>query len=175
MAIKIINKNVVPSKAQMDEYKEKKTSGYIARSTNLRFGKIIFMSDQDLDGFHIRGLLINMVHRFWPEVFKLGLVYAFRTPLVRVFFEKPKKVINFYTENDFAAWQEKNTSLKYKMKYYKGLATSTAADFKSYLEDMDTHLVQYTIEDDTDTDAIDLAFSKDRGAADKRKDWLALT
>ena len=141
---------------------------------DLRFGKIIFMSDQDLDGFHIRGLLINMIYRFWPELFKMGVIYAFRTPIVRVFMEKPKKVTNFYTENDFKAWALKNTDAKYKMKYYKGLATSTAVDFKSYLEDMDTHLVPYTVEDETDVAAIDLAFSKEKGAADKRKVWLAL-
>jgi DNA topoisomerase-2 len=146
----------------------------VKSATDLRFGKIIFMSDQDLDGFHIRGLLINMIHRFWPELFTLGIVYAFRTPLVRVFMDKTKKVINFYTENDFHAWQAKNEDAKYKMKYYKGLATSTAVDFKSYLEDMDTHLIPYTIEDETDVDAITLAFSKDKGAADKRKVWLAL-
>lgn len=147
----------------------------VKSAADLRFGKIIFMSDQDLDGFHIRGLLINMVYRFWPELFKLGIIYAFRTPLVRVFIEKPKKVINFYTENDFDAWFKQNDGvIKYKMKYYKGLATSTATDFKSYLEDMDTHLIPYTVEDETDVDAIDLAFSKDKGAADKRKVWLAL-
>ena len=141
----------------------------------LRFGKIIFMSDQDLDGFHIRGLLINMVHKFWPELFKMGLVFAFRTPLIRVFLEKPKRIINFYTENDFNVWEEQNKEkLKYKKKYYKGLATSTSEDFKSYLADMDTHLVPYTVEDQSDEDAITLAFSKDRGAADKRKEWLDL-
>jgi DNA topoisomerase-2 len=147
----------------------------VKSAADLRFGKIIFMSDQDLDGFHIRGLLINMVHRFWPELFRLGIVFAFRTPLVRIFIEKPKKIINFYTENDFKDWVSKNDGVvKYKMKYYKGLATSTAVDFKSYLEDMDTHLIPYTIEDETDVSAIDLAFSKDKGAADKRKVWLAL-
>jgi len=140
---------------------------------DLRFGKIIFMSDQDLDGFHIRGLLINMIYRFWPELFRMGVIYAFRTPIVRVFLDK-KKITNFYTENDFKAWATKNVDTKYKMKYYKGLATSTATDFKSYLEDMDTHLVPYTVEDETDVAAIDLAFSKEKGAADKRKAWLAL-
>ena len=145
----------------------------VKSKADLRFGYIIFMSDQDLDGFHIRGLLINMIKRFWPELFKLKVVYCFRTPLVRVFLDK-KKIINFYTENDFHAWKDDNTDLKYKMKYYKGLATSDAKDFKSYLADLDTHLIPYTIEDETDNDAIDLAFSKEKGAADKRKLWLAL-
>jgi DNA topoisomerase-2 len=146
----------------------------VKSAADLRFGKIIFMSDQDLDGFHIRGLLINMVYRFWPELFTLGIVFTFRTPLVRVFIDKPKKIINFYTENDFVEWEKKNSTLKYKKKYYKGLATSTAVDFKSYMEDMPTHLIPYTVEDQSDIDSIDLAFSKDKGAADKRKEWLDL-
>jgi DNA topoisomerase-2 len=145
----------------------------VKSAADLRFGKIIFMSDQDLDGFHIRGLLINMINRFWPELFKLGIIYTFRTPLVRVFLDK-KKIINFYTENDFHAWREDNSHLKYRMKYYKGLATSEAKDFKSYLEDMDTHLIPYEVHNSDDTDSIDLAFSKEKGAADKRKVWLAL-
>ena len=140
---------------------------------DLRFGKLIIMSDQDLDGFHINGLLLNMIHRFWPELFKLGVIYRFKTPIIRVFLDK-KKTMNFFTENDFLDWKEKNSTVKYKMKYYKGLATSTPADFKSYLEKMDDHLVPYTIDDTSDSGAIQLAFSKDKGAADKRKEWLAL-
>jgi DNA topoisomerase-2 len=140
---------------------------------DLRFGKLIIMSDQDLDGFHINGLLLNMLHRFWPELFKLGVIYRFKTPIIRVFLDK-KKTINFFTENEFLAWKEKNPNLKYKSKWYKGLATSTPTDFKSYLEKMDDHLIPYTIDDSTDSGAINLAFSKDKGAADKRKEWLAL-
>lgn len=146
----------------------------VERVSDLRFGKVIIMSDQDLDGFHIRGLEFNMLSKFWPELFELGMVYMFRTPLVRVFFEKPKKVINFYTEHEFDAWEAQNKGQKYRKKYYKGLATSDSKDFKSYLEDMDTHLIPITIEQKEDMDAIDLAFSKGAGAADKRKEWLEL-
>ncbi len=141
--------------------------------SDLRFGKLIIMSDQDLDGFHINGLLLNMINRFWPELFTLGVIYRFKTPIIKIFLDK-KKIVNFFTEADFNAWKLVNPDTKYKMKYYKGLATSTPADFKSYMENMDLHLVPYSIEDDSDKDAINLAFSKDKGAADKRKEWLDL-
>lgn len=134
------------------------------------------MSDQDLDGFHINGLMINMIYRFWPELFTLGVIYRFRTPLIRVFMDdKAKTIHNFYTEDEFKAWKALHEKAKYKMRYYKGLGTNDSKDFQSYLQDMNTHLIPYTIEDADDIAAIDLAFSKDKGASDKRKEWLDLT
>jgi DNA topoisomerase-2 len=142
----------------------------------LRFGKLVIMSDQDLDGFHINGLLINMIYRFWPELFTLGVVYRFKTPVIRVTLkDKAKTNINFYTENDFNTWRTANPDTKCSFKYLKGLASNTSEMFKEYLQDMNTHLVPYTIEDQEDHDIIDLAFSKDKGASDKRKEWLDLT
>lgn len=144
--------------------------------SELRFGKLIIMSDQDLDGFHINGLMINMIYQFWPELFKLGVIYRFRTPLIRVFMDdKAKTIHNFYTEDEFKVWKASNLKAKYKMRYYKGLGTNDSKDFQSYLQDMNTHLIPYTIEDADDVAAINLAFSKDKGASDKRKEWLDLT
>jgi len=179
---KPLNVNDVPAKklVENDEFRNfmcatgLKLGEKVTHITQLRFGKIIIMSDQDLDGFHIRGLEFNMISKFWPELFELGMVYMFRTPLVRVFMDKPKKVINFYSEKEYDEWEAKNKDLKFRKKYYKGLATSDAKDFKSYLEDMDTHLIPITIEDQADMDIIDLAFSKGAGASDRRKVWLDL-
>lgn len=140
----------------------------------LRFGKLIIMSDQDLDGFHINGLMINMIYRFWPELFEMGVIYRFKTPLVRITTSK-KDVINFYTEVDYNNWLTSNPTIKHNSKYLKGLASHQTEWFKTYLDDMATHLVPYTIEDDEDRASIDLAFSKEKGAADKRKEWLDLT
>lgn len=142
----------------------------------LRFGKLVIMSDQDLDGFHINGLMINMIYRFWPELFKLGVVYRFQTPVLRVMLkDKAKTKINFYTEKEFLEWRAANPNEKYTSRYLKGLASNTSEDFKEYLQDMNTHLIPYTIEDQEDIDIINLAFSKDKGASDKRKEWLDLT
>jgi len=179
---KPLNVNDVPVKRLLENDEFKNFMGAmglrlgveVKSVSDLRFGKLIIMSDQDLDGFHIRGLEFNMINKFWPELFKLGMVYMFRTPLVRVFIDKPKKIINFYSENEFDEWEVKNKEVKYRKKWYKGLATSDAKDFKSYLEDMDTHLIPITIESNEDSDSIDLAFSKGAGSADKRKVWLNL-
>lgn len=135
----------------------------------LRYGKICFLTDQDLDGLHINGLLINMIHTFWPELFELGVIHRFKTPLIKV--TCGKDLIEFYEEQDFIKWKNKTTK-KYTSKYFKGLGTSTASDFKTYLANFDKNLIKYEIDDVTDSDAIKLAFSKDNGKTGERKNWL---
>lgn len=51
----------------------------------LRYGHIMIMTDQDVDGSHIKGLLINFIHHFWPSLLKVpGFLTEFITPLVKV-------------------------------------------------------------------------------------------
>lgn len=140
--------------------------------TDLRYGKgIAIVSDQDLDGFHINGLLLNMIREYWPELFKLGLIYRFQTPLVKVFLKK--ETLNFYSEAEFFSWREKNDGkISYKSKFYKGLGTSTKKEFKEYFDDIDRHLIPITYEDEGDFESLDLAFNHAR--ADDRKNWLSL-
>lgn len=141
---------------------------------SLRFGKIVATCDADLDGAHITGLLTNLFFTFWPELFELGVIHYFKTPLIKIWTEGKKKEEHwFYTEAEYVEWQEKNENVKHKMRWYKGLGTSTAKEFGEYLQNMDKHLVQLTVEDMKDGDAVDLAFNKNR--ADDRKEWVALT
>ena len=148
--------------------------GVEVKSINeLRYGKIVFMTDADVDGLHISGLLINMFYRFWPELFKMGVIYRFITPLIRVRKGK-KEVINFYTKAEFEAWAEKHANERWESKYYKGLGTSKAIDFEEYFADMDNHLIQIRHEDASDAEAIKLLFGKEAGMSDKRKDWLGI-
>lgn len=63
----------------------------------------MIMSDQDTDGSHIKGLVINFIHHFWPDLFKTeGFVKQFITPLLKV--TKKNQVISFYTMSDFKRW-----------------------------------------------------------------------
>ena len=53
----------------------------------LRYGHVILMTDQDTDGSHIKGLIINFFHYYWPELLKVdGFLQQFITPLVKVRF-----------------------------------------------------------------------------------------
>ena len=51
---------------------------------NLRYGKVMIMADQDHDGSHIKGLVINFIHHNWPNLLKHNFVEEFITPIVKV-------------------------------------------------------------------------------------------
>jgi DNA topoisomerase-2 len=99
---------------------------------NLRYGSIMIMSDQDTDGSHIKGLVINFIHTFWPSLFKkTGFLKQFITPLLKV--SKGRECLSFYTMSDFKRWAETIDNLRsWKIKYYKGLGTSTDKEAKEY-------------------------------------------
>jgi len=136
---------------------------------NLRYGKLLFMTDQDLDGSHIKGLCINMFHSQWRDLVKIPNFFGFmNTPILKA--TKGKKVKSFYNESEYNKWKEKNNGGKgWKIKYYKGLGTSTSKEFKEYFAQKKVVFFQH--EGDTCDDAIDKVFNKHR--ADDRKDWLA--
>lgn len=140
---------------------------------SLRFGRIVILTDADPDGSgHIFGLLCAMFKNFWPELFALGMVYKFITPLMKV---TVGKVDNFfYTKPEFDEWVAKNKTTKYSIRYLKGLGSSTANDFRSYFKDMDKHLIQVTVDGLEDLAVVDLVFGKSSGASDRRKAWLEL-
>jgi DNA topoisomerase-2 len=137
----------------------------------LRFGRIAFTTDADVDGAHISGLLMNLFDHFWPELFDLGVISVFRTPLLKVVL-KDKSVLEFFTEREFKAWERaEGQKLKgWTFRWYKGLGTSTSVEFKDYFEKMDDYLFGIELQDKEDKDAIDLAFNGQR--ADDRKFWL---
>ena len=132
----------------------------------LRYGKIMVMTDQDVDGSHIKGLLFNVFHELWPTLLKGDFMTALITPIVKAF--KGKKVKSFYNLTDYEKWKKKTKGGKgWRVKYYKGLGTSTSKEAKEYFTELKQ--VNYTWGDTCDQ-AIDLAFNKKR--TDDRKSWL---
>ncbi|KAG7377911.1 DNA topoisomerase 2-beta [Phytophthora pseudosyringae] len=136
----------------------------------LRYGHLMIMADQDHDGSHIKGLVINLIHHFWPSLLLVdGFLQEFITPIVKCTKGRTKEV--FYTMPEYEAWRERtNQGRGWVIKYYKGLGTSTAAETKEYFSDLQTHQIGFTYEGDGDADVIDMAFSKKR--VEDRKDWL---
>jgi DNA topoisomerase-2 len=131
---------------------------------DLRYGSIMIMTDQDLDGSHIRGLLINLFHELWHELIAIpGFLTYMATPIVKA--TKGKDVKVFYSQYEYEQWRKDNAS--WKVKYYKGLGTSTRDEAKDYFAKVNAVKFDYTSESDP---AIDLAFNKQR--ADDRKEWL---
>eukprot|EP00041_Stephanoeca_diplocostata_P032247 m.1029066 g.1029066 ORF g.1029066 m.1029066 type:complete len:1509 (-) comp24112_c0_seq1:111-4637(-) len=141
-----------------------------ASLSKLRYGSIMIMADQDQDGSHIKGLLINFVHHFWPELLKIpGFLVEFITPIVKATKGKTEKC--FFTLPEYASWAQDQERVKgYKIRYYKGLGTSTPTEAKSYFAKLDQHQLPFAYGGPEDDDAIDMAFSKKKVEA--RKDWL---
>ncbi|XP_071690080.1 DNA topoisomerase 2 [Rutidosis leptorrhynchoides] len=141
---------------------------------SLRYGHLMIMTDQDHDGSHIKGLLINFLHAFWPSLLKVpDFVLEFITPIVKATNNKNNKdVIAFYTMPEYEEWKENlgNRAGQYTIKYYKGLGTSTGKEGAQYFSDIDKHKKDFIWADDEDGDAIELAFSKKKIEA--RKNWL---
>jgi len=138
--------------------------------SSLRYGKVVIFSDADLDGVHIKGLLVNLIDVFWPELLQLNFIYEFVSPILRVSNNTKKKF--FYKLSDYTKWLELNNNGKgYTTKFYKGLGTIEPKEVKQFFKDIDKHLIKFNYNNPERTeDLIDLAFNKKR--ADDRKNWL---
>uniref|UniRef100_A0A674EDT1 DNA topoisomerase 2 n=1 Tax=Salmo trutta TaxID=8032 RepID=A0A674EDT1_SALTR len=136
---------------------------------SLRYGKIMIMTDQDQDGSHIKGLLINFFHHNWPSLLKHTFLEEFITPIVKV--NKNKQEHAFYSIPEFDEWKKQTVNFKtWHIKYYKGLGTSTSKEAKEYFADMEKHRIMFRYAGTEDDAAITLAFSKKK--TDDRKEWL---
>uniref|UniRef100_A0A6C0BI75 DNA topoisomerase (ATP-hydrolyzing) n=1 Tax=viral metagenome TaxID=1070528 RepID=A0A6C0BI75_9ZZZZ len=136
---------------------------------SLRYGRVMVMADQDLDGSHIKGLLMNLFHAEWPALLKAGFVCSLATPLLKA--TKRSDVRSFYSQAEFDGWRSSlgDSGLRgWGLKYYKGLGTSTPAEAQEWFKNL--HEIKYTWDQETD-ETLSLAFSKKR--ADDRKKWLA--
>jgi DNA topoisomerase-2 len=139
--------------------------------SQLRYGSIMIMTDQDHDGSHIKGLIFNIFQSMWHELYEIsGFLTSMLTPIIKATNNRGTEVIEFYNMSDYERWAEtdiaKNGS--WKIKYYKGLGTSTDQESKEYFKNMKKITYKY---DKNADEVIDLAFNKKR--ADDRKDWLA--
>ncbi|XP_065507105.1 DNA topoisomerase 2-alpha [Caloenas nicobarica] len=135
----------------------------------LRYGKIMIMTDQDQDGSHIKGLLINFIHHNWPSLLRHNFLEEFITPIIKV--SKNKEEISFYSIPEFEEWKSNTQNYNsWKIKYYKGLGTSTSKEAKEYFADMARHRIGFKYSGPEDDAAITLAFSKKK--VEERKEWL---
>jgi DNA topoisomerase-2 len=136
----------------------------------LRYGKIMVMTDQDLDGSHIKGLCINLFHSEWASLTKIpGFLSFMNTPILRA--KKGAQTLLFYNEGEYDEWKRslgERGVHGWTIKYFKGLGTSTSAEFKEYFAHK--KIVDFVYNGGTSDDTIDKVFNKKR--ADDRKHWL---
>ena len=134
--------------------------------SELRYGRLMIMTDADNDGSHIKGLILNMFHYFWPSLLKFNFVVSMVTPIIKA--TKGSETKSFYTDSAFRSWYGSGKS-GWRIKYYKGLGTSTSAEAREYFKKIQDLTVKFDVDTMTD-ESIILAFDKKK--ADARKTWL---
>ena len=175
---KLFNVRDEPQKRIMDNKEIHEIKQIVGLETNfkyteetakkkLRYSKIIFMTDQDLDGSHIKGLGINLFDAEWHSLLTIPKFVGFmNTPILKARKGKTEKM--FYNDGEYNEWKQENDTAGWTIKYYKGLGTSTGREFKEYMEQKK---IVYFKSDSDDFDVIDMVFNKKRAA--DRKEWLS--
>ena len=136
----------------------------------MRYGHLLIMTDQDYDGSHIKGLIINFIHFFWPSLIRRGdFLQEFITPIVKAT-KEGQKPFTFFTMKEYSDWFNNNNHSGYKIKYYKGLGTSTSKEAKEYFSEISRLRLNFKYINNEDDKSIELGFSKEETEA--RKNWL---
>ena len=138
---------------------------------DLRYGKILILTDADVDGSHIKGLLVNFIHFFWPSLIQCDNFITFmKTPILKAINKRNKSVQHsFYTKGSYDDWKASQNMALWNVKYYKGLGTSTAVEAREYFSNFENNTVEFTM-NAGDENAILLAFKKN--LTNERKKWI---
>lgn len=162
----------------------------MAERSELRYGHVMLMTDQDTDGSHIKGLVINFFRHFWPKLLMRALdeppeldknegsfLSSFVTPLLKAMPRNRGKTksLSFYSLAEYNEWKStfldpQELAKNWSMKYYKGLGTSTPAEAKEYFSAFDNHFRPFHWDSDLDGELLDMVFDKSGAAA--RRDWI---
>ena len=141
--------------------------GQVIDLKSLRYGRILFYVDADVDGNSIAGLLLNFFYKYWPDMFERRMIYKVETPIVVAIPKvKSKKKILFYTQTEYNVWSEKNDLKQFEIKYKKGLAALVDDEYQDIINSPKMTLIT---RDDMSEGSLDIWFGKN---SDLRKTEL---
>jgi DNA topoisomerase-2 len=131
---------------------------------DLRYGRILFYVDADVDGNSIAGLLINFFHKYWPDMFDRRMIYKVETPIVvAIPKSKTKKKVLFYSQDEYNQWESKTDLKQWDIKYKKGLAALVDDEYQDIINSPKLTLIT---KDDVSDKSLDIWFGK---SSDLRK------
>ena len=137
-----------------------------ANLETLQYGRVMILTDADEDGHHICALIINLFHKLFPSLLhNPEFLWLMMTPVAKIFYGT-NKFNCFYNDHDYQKALENPESKKLKIKYYKGLGTSSDAEIRETFGQKVVGLLQ----DDQSNTVIDKVFNKT--LSQDRKDWL---
>lgn len=133
------------------------TIGQKAEVSDLRYSKIVFLADSDVDGGHINTLLTNFFFTFWPELFEQGAIQFAKAPLFEVITDKE----TLFVESDDQLDRLKKSGIKIKeIQRNKGLGEMSPEAFKHTLAREE--FCKITVDDmDSAKQTLDICFGKD--------------
>ncbi len=107
------------------------TIGQPAEPKDLRYSKIVFLADSDVDGGHINTLLTNFFYHFWPELFDQGAIQLAKAPLFEVVTDKA--VLYAETPDELESMKKKGMKIK-EIHRNKGLGEMSPEAWKHLLQ-----------------------------------------
>lgn len=133
----------------------------------LPYQHLVIFTDQDNDGSHIMGLVLNWLVCFYPTLLLAHptFVKRFATPIIRARVGSTTR--SFFTQAEYRAWSEEAGVTPQWVKYYKGLGTSTNEDAKNYFRNIDQHMITVRFNGDMCRDRVDMWFHKKRSSERK--------
>ena len=148
-----------------------KTMKVTYKPEDLRYGKIIIMSDADVDGAHIKNLFYTFIWNFCPQLIIDGYVYAGVPPLYKITIGKEYKYIK--NDEELEKFKKANPGKKFQVNRMKGLGEMSVEETEQTLTDPNERILkQITVED---INAVDILFDQLMGTGVvARKEYIRL-
>lgn len=143
-----------------------------ANFESLRYGNVLIITDADEDGHHISSLIINFFHKLFPSLLdrQPSFLQSMMTPIAKIFYGGSDRVETFYNDFEYQhslqAIQQQDKPVKIRVKYYKGLGTSSDQEVRDTFGQKVVRLVK----DEQTDEMMDKLFHKN--SSHERKEWL---